>query len=510
MLKNIVSGRLAVLILIGLLLLFYTFYRIQTDTVKKAPFLEVNPSWADTVLKNMSIDEKVAQLILLEITNINIDEKKELQNKINKIVPGGILFQKTNINTQLILTHAVQATVKIPVIVASKGTLIKHPDFNFPAGMFLGACQDSLFLAKYIFAFAKILSQASVNIDFSARVGEYSQGDQLNDFFSDDKKRNLKIASEWNEYLFDRQIITCVDDVGKYLNISENEDTLFTKKLEKELKSFHALKIETTSFRDTLSAWYEKKYAFKGLLFTDWDTNKTDSLLVKAIKSGINMFIIKQKPENFILQIKTLIKKELISEKEIDKIVRKILLAKTWFDLQKSVFRSAEYRLQRIFNKENKKISWQIYEKTATVVKNKNQLLPLNDFSKIKYAFYSENKNSFEVLKKSMHYYFDFEDLDSLSTDDTTSFSHLIVAIPEEGFMLNSDMVQFFQQLKTIAAKNKLIILNFSAPEYCKTFDFADAIVQLYDMHPFSQSLAAQIICGVTEAQGVLPVKCAH
>jgi CubicO group peptidase (beta-lactamase class C family)/beta-glucosidase-like glycosyl hydrolase len=507
--KKIFTGFILFLILLELILIVHALFFFQKTIYRhtKNEFLNVNPAWADTLIKNMSISEKAAQLLMIEINQAQIDEKKELQKLIKKINPGGILFLKTNIKDQILLTNASRSTANIPLIIASRGSIINQADFNFPTGMFLNAAKDSLFIERYTEAFAEILSYASVNIDFSAQLNQYKTGKNAQYYYSDDKNRNLKIALKWNTKLNDKKIISCIYNFKDKLLLQTKDDSVFHKKLKKELSVFHGLSISNAHINDSLKQYLEKKYAFKGLLFSDWNPDISDSSLLKSIKSGINMFFVKNEPEKFINKIKLLISRGLLKESELNKRVKQILLAKTWFGLNKPAFHSAEYNLQRIFTNEYKKISWQIYERTTTLVLNKKQVLPFRNFAMMKVLFYSANKTGFSVLQQSLRYYFDFQTTNSLNTK--SYFSHLIIAIHPSDSLLLKDS-SFIKQLRRIAVKKKLIVLNFASPLLCNTLNFSDAIIQLYDTHPFSQSIAAQIISGAITPQGKLPVKLNH
>ncbi len=504
--KRIFAGFISFLILLELTLLVHAlfFYQKPVKQLKKNQFLNVNPAWADTLIKNMSVREKAAQLLMIEIHQAQINKKSDLQKLIKKISPGGIFFRETDINTQIILTNASRSTANTPLIIASKGSIINQADFNFPTGMFLNAAKDSLFIEKYISNFAEILSFASVNIDFSAQLNEYKIWGNHQDFFSDDKICNLKIALKWNTQLNNKKIISCIYNFKDNTLLRTKNDSVFYKNLQKNLSTFHGLTINNTNIKDSLKQYLEKKYAFKGLLFSDWNPNISDSSLLKSIKSGINMFFVKNNPEKFINKVKLLISKGFLKESELNKRVKQILLAKTWFGLNKPAFHSAEYNLQQIFTNEHKKISWQIYEHTTTLVINKKQVLPFRNFAMMKVLFYSTNKNSFPILQQSLKYYFNFRTINSLNIKGY--FSHLIIAIHPSDSLLLKDS-SFIKQLKRIAVKKKLIVLNFASPLFCNTLNFSDAIIQLYDLHPFSQSISAQIVSGAIIPEGKLPVK---
>lgn len=505
MLKKLFSAFIAVLIIIELFLLVHAlfFYKKQIETSPKQAFLNVNPAWADTLIKNMSIEDKIAQLLMIEIENIPIDQKDELTGLIKKIHPSGILFKNTDIKAQILLSNASRSAAKIPLIIATQGSIINQVDYNFPTGMFLNASKDPLFTKKYMHAFAEILSFARVNIDFSAQLNEYEIHDKPTDYFSDDKNQNLKIALNRNKYLHNKKIISCLNNF-KFIRYPEtHNDSLFIKKMQKQLRAFHALKINNSQLPDSLRQHLEKQFAFKGLLFSDWDINTNDSTLIQSIKSGINIFLIKKHPEIFVHRMKQLISSGALSKNDLNKRVKQILLVKTWLGIQKPSFHSAEYNLQHIFTNEYKKLSWQIYEHSATLIKNKKQVLPIKNFALMKAVFYSPNKTGFPILEESLKYYFNFSKISSLNIENY--YTHLILAIhPADSTLLKDS--SFIKRLKKIAQRKKLIVLNFASPFYADILNFSDAIIQLYDQHPFSQSIAAQIISGSIIPKGKLPV----
>ncbi len=506
MFKKLFSGFISLLIIIELFLLVHAlfFYKKQTIKSYEPEFLNVNTAWADTLLKNMSTEDKIAQLLIIEIENAQIERKNELIALVKKVHPGGILFKNTDINTLILLSNASRSKAKTPLIIASKGTILNQPDFNFPTGMFLNAVKDRNFRTKYLYAFAEILSFASVNIDFSAQLNEYKINDKALDYFSDDKNKNLQIALLWNSRLHNKRIISCLYNFNYKTAQQSYNDSIFNQNLQKHLKNFHALKIKQSLLPDSLRQYLEKKYAFKGLLFSDWNINTDDSTLLQSIKAGINLFLVKKHPEVFLKKLKQLIAKGALNIDILNQRVKQNLLAKTWFGLNKPTFRSAEYNLQHIFTTRNKKISWQIYEHSATLVTNKKQVLPVKNFAIMKAVFYSTNKTNFSVLEQSLKYYFNFSKSNSLNIKNY--YTHLILAIHPSDSTLLKDST-FIKGLKKIAQKKKLIILNFASPLYCSILNFSDAIIQLYDTHPFSQSIAAQIISGAIVPQGKLPVK---
>ncbi|MEN8121326.1 MAG: serine hydrolase [Bacteroidota bacterium] len=503
------------IILLELFLVVHSlfFYKTASHKKRELAILDANATWADKTLKRMSLEEKVAQLFMLKLTSVPIEIKEELQNIIKEITPGGISFSSTEVNTQILLSNSCRAIANTPLIIGSEGSVLNQDDFNFPVGMIWNACADSAFINQYMLNFGEILSNMMVNIDFSSSIHEFNQKYANTDYFSGNKLNNLKTAKAINNALKERRIISCLSQFNELQKDSLQKDSTFYAELKIALKSFSAIKIDSSLFEknipDSIGKYLNNNFQFKGLLFSDLNENISDSELLNQLNSGIDMFIIKKDLKKHIRLITMLISEGLISEKEIDKKVRRILLAKTWFGIQKLKFLSAEHNLQKIFTTENKQFSWEIYEKSATLLKNHKQILPFRKFTNKRILLFTIGNKELPILKSTLNYYFDYQFTNSSNGKfniNKKKYSHLILAFNDIDKQLFTDTV-FIKKLEGLSKGLKLIILNFDSPVLIKHLNFAHAVIQLYDTHPFSQSIAAQIISGSIKPRGKIPIK---
>ena len=74
-----------------------------------------NLSWADSTLKNMSLDEKIGQLFMIAAySNRNEKYEKDLIYIINKYRVGGVCFFRGGPERQAALINRIQKNAKIP------------------------------------------------------------------------------------------------------------------------------------------------------------------------------------------------------------------------------------------------------------------------------------------------------------------------------------------------------------------------------------------------------------
>ncbi|RLD66677.1 MAG: hypothetical protein DRI95_06260 [Bacteroidetes bacterium] len=503
------------IILLELFAVVYVLFFDKTvaQQKKEISIIDIDTSWVDTSLKKMILEEKVAQLFMLKLTNAPINIKEELQDLIKEITPGGISFSSTEVNTQVLLSNSCRAVANTPLLIGSEGSVLNQDDFNFPVGMIWNACADSIFIYQYALNFSQILNNMLVNIDFSSSIQEFNQKNKTTNYFSDDKLNNLKTAKAINHALKKQKIISCLSQFDEFQHGNLQKNNRSNVELKKTLKEFSAIKIDTSLFGknipDSIGEYLKNNFQFEGLLFSDLHVSIPDSTLLNQIHSGIDMFVIKKNLDNFINRVVKLIEQGFISEQEIDKKVRRILFAKTRLGIHKHEFQSAEYKLQKIFTTENKQFSWEIYEKSATLLTNNKQILPFREFANKRVLLYTLGNKELPILRNTLNYYFDYQFVKSSSEKFNIKkgkYTHLILAINGINKQLFTDTV-FLKQLKDLSRNLKLIILNFDSPLINEKLNFAHAFIQLYDAHPFSQSIAAQIISGPIKPKGKLPIR---
>jgi len=110
-------------------------------------------SWVDSVYNQMTLEEKVGQLIIVFTDSKPSEEEPErIESLINDQHIGGLLFSVGSPKRQLELTRRYQASSKIPLLMtmdAEWGLSMRlKPSFAFPWNMTLGATRDAELIRK--------------------------------------------------------------------------------------------------------------------------------------------------------------------------------------------------------------------------------------------------------------------------------------------------------------------------------------------------------------------------
>lgn len=133
------------------------------------------PYWVDSLLKNLTIEQKIAQLIMVAAYS-NKDEKhfSELEYLVTNFSIGGIIFMQGGPARQVKLYNRLQKLSKIPLIVGFDGewglAMRLDSTIAYPKSMTLGAIQDNSLIYELGKQIAKECKRVGIHINFAPVV----------------------------------------------------------------------------------------------------------------------------------------------------------------------------------------------------------------------------------------------------------------------------------------------------------------------------------------------------
>ncbi|MCK4880375.1 MAG: hypothetical protein KAS82_06940, partial [Bacteroidales bacterium] len=144
-------------IIITILILAYSVVRPEAQGLQPVldppvrtdpPFLEVGQAWADSVMATMSMEERIAQMIMVYgYSNMGPAHEKAVLKQVKRQKVGGILFFQGEPLEQARLTNLYQAAAEIPLLVAIDGEnglgMRLKETITYPATMILGGISDN-------------------------------------------------------------------------------------------------------------------------------------------------------------------------------------------------------------------------------------------------------------------------------------------------------------------------------------------------------------------------------
>ena len=404
--------------------------------------------WVDSIYNSLSIDQKIGQLFTIWVATKQGPEKMdEVSSIIKKNHLGGLIFSLGNINDQAKYTNEFQSISKVPLLIgmdAEWGIGMRLDDaFSFPYNMTLGALNDNSLIYRVGKRIGVHAKRIGVHINFapvtdintnpnnpiigSRSFGEdkinvtmkslsYLKGMQSEGIMgsakhfpghgdtSTDSHKTLPIIN------FSAKRINDVELFPYKQLIKNNLSTVMVAhmevpSLEKEPK------MPSTLSKNIISKLLKKKLKFEGLVITDAmdmkgvvDFNKNQSADVSALLAGNDVLLMPDDLDESTKSIKNAIKDGTITEKRLKYSVKKILMAKYKAGLHKNNKVDLKNIVEDMNSNIDKLLFEEITEKSITLIKNDNDILPLKDVSS-KIAFLEMgDSNSDEFFKMLNHY----------------------------------------------------------------------------------------------------------
>jgi CubicO group peptidase (beta-lactamase class C family)/beta-glucosidase-like glycosyl hydrolase len=280
----------------------------------------------------------------------------------------------------------------------------------------------------------------------------------------------------------------------------------------------------------------KKKMNFEGLVITDAmnmkavaDSFAQDEAAKFAVLAGNDMILF---PSNDTLAIDGIYNAVLsgeISENSIDNSVRKILTAKLWINKFNETQADSTALYKILKNKSHKRLSQELAEKSITLIKDDQNVLPLNPDSVKKITYIALDDTEYRhALKEPMQ----FELLvDSIFTGAKTyrinrgskfkeyrealksaRRSKLIImgtylntyTDEDSIYLIDKRQKKFIEDLYKTG--NKFIVLNFNNPHLIKEIPFVDTYLCSFSTTDVSQRAMFNAVTGKTDIQGRIPV----
>ena len=374
-------------------------------------------AWADSVLKSLTPEEKIAQLIMVRLSSIDLRTRivsfydTTVERDIQKFNIGGIcLFQGAPVK-QAALINKFQAMAKTPILMAIDGEtgvgMRLDSVVPLPKMMMLGALRDSSIAFRYGQWVAAQCKQLGLQINFApvADVNNNPNNPVINDrSFGENKEKVATMAVQYMLGMKSGGIMGSAKhfpghgdvDVDSHLSmpvISKSREQLNNLELYPFRRLFDAgvgsamvghlfiPVIDSNANRASsispkiVTGLLRDEMGFKGLTFTDALEMKgvaeafpNGGAGVESLVAGNDMLCLPGDVETVINKVKEAIAANRISWQDVEAHARKILIAKYESGLTKWKPVSLEGLTERL-NAESDALKKEVAEKAITLAK---------------------------------------------------------------------------------------------------------------------------------------------
>ncbi len=537
---------------------------------KEAVFINaISTKWADSLMRNMSLEEKIGQLFMVAAySNKGNNHFEDLTRLVTENKIGGLIFFQGNPHNQALITNKLQRLTKVPLYISIDGewglAMRLDSTHKFPKQMTMGAVNDNQLIYEMGKLMAKQCKRLGVHINFApvADVNNNSANPVINyRSFGEDKYLVTEKCLAYMKGMQDNGIMANAKhfpghgdtDTDSHLALPLVNHTRarldsielypFRHLIDSGLGSVmvahmnvpsldNAPNRATTLSKKVVVDLLQTELNFKGLIFTDALNMKGVSSFyepgivdVEALKAGNDVLLFAENVPKAIEEIKKAMNKGIISLKDIEGHCRKILMAKRWSGLNKSKSINLTNLTSDLNDVSSKLLNKKIYAEALTLIKNKNKILPLKGLATKNIAILEIGSKTPTTFSKTTNLYCRNNTFNFLLTESTDSaaiakaietlrpYNCLIVNINNlsqrvgKNFGYNNTIDSFIQQLYQ---SNRSIIINFPGNPYAlknsKALEVADAVLIGYEENVDVMHLSAQVLFGGIGVKGKLPV----
>lgn len=502
------------------------------------PYLNVSSPWVDSNLQTLSIEEKIGQLLYLDI-DATKKTAAEISHWNRLVAPAGLQVYGLTAPQYRDLKNQLQTDNKISPLLGTNEQLLLNNQF-----VDAGAVPDANILAY--------LPGTDSLRQFSRRMfAGQLRGMEINAQFSPFSL----LTRSFSDLLAERHL-QFVEKIPLDA-IQRLQDSVFWEPVSRNnLKQLQYQGVSGFSLGEDflennhlsplqLAELFRDQLDFKGLLLAE--ASEKDALLL--LSGTIDMLKIKGDPEPVVQQLLEAYRSGVLTDRELNIRVGKVLQAKEWlrrqieqeekiqlakaqqdnvtydqasvlgpvlgnsrsaFDTTLSEFETVETHFDKnrwhLLNR-------QFYERTSILLHNRQKVLPFRELYRHYFRLVHLGRESRQDLEKTFGHYADFSKYYHVPDENGRYPSLRITPTKKEICVLtvNEDLESrkdslLMVDLKQLASDREVVVLHFGSESGLEVFDTSFSVLHFPEMNAVTQELAAQILFGGASPQGKLPL----
>ncbi|MFL0352683.1 glycoside hydrolase family 3 N-terminal domain-containing protein [Xanthomarina sp. GH4-25] len=532
----------------------------QTNNPLLAKDVEAQKKWVDSLYNHMSLEEKVGQLFMVRaFSNQGLAHENTISQMITNYHIGGLIYSTGGPVKQAKLNNLYQKTSKTPLLIgmdAEWGLGMRlDSTYAFPWNMTLGAVKDNQLIEQVGRQIGEHCKRIGVHFNFAPVVdintnpknpiiGNRSFGEDR-DNVTDKSLAFMKGMQEAgvlaNAKHFPGHGDTDSDSHKTLPTISFDEKRIdsvelypYRKLIDHGLSSVMVahLNVPALEPRDGFPSSLSKHIVtdilkdslhFQGLIYTDAlemkgvsNFSEPGDIDLAAFQAGNDVLLISEDVPKAINKIIEAYNIGDISEERLAHSVKKILQAKYKVGLNNFKPIETEHLFEDLNRIQDTMLSEVIFENAITVVKNKDDLLPIRNLEKKKIAYVKMGDDDGSVFLKELQKYTKVHEVSADNLDELlaklSAYNTIVIGFHRSN--INPWKSHEFSDkelvwLHEIARTNKVILDVFVKPYALidlATVENFESIVVSYQNSEIAQQKSAQLIFGAIPALGVLPV----
>jgi beta-N-acetylhexosaminidase len=515
--------------------------------------------WVDSIYKDMSFEERLGQLFMIAAYS-NRDSVHF--NAVDKLVKdykvGGLIFFQGGPVRQAQLTNRFQSKAKVPLFIGNDAewglNMRLDSTYAYPWNMTLGAIQDMKLIEQMGSQMGQECKRMGIHFNFAPVIDINTNPRNPiigNRSFGEDKfqvtERAISLMKGFqNEGVF----ATGKHFPGHGDTETDSHHTLptitFTKERIDDVELYPYKKMFNLGLASVMVAHLnvpsletrpnypssisynivtnilKKELGFNGLIFTDAlnmkgasNFKKPGEIDLEAFLAGNDILLFAEDVPKAIEKFTQAYKDTILSDERIEFSVKKILKYKYKAGLNKYKSIKTDNLYNDLHKPINNSLQYKLYENAITVLKNKDDILPIKDLTKIKIAYVKLGDNPENTFLTTLKKYTEVTEVSHFNIDslnvELKDYDKVIIGLHKSDKAWRKYEFTEKEQLwvQKIADQNNVILNIFAKPYVLlpvKSFDDIEGLVMTYQNNEIAQEVSASLIFGAIEAKGKLPV----
>ncbi len=541
----------------------YSFRKVKSPL----PYMSVESAWADSLILELSLEEKIAQLCFIRANSEGTDwEDKRLLEAIENYGVGGLAFFKGSPNAQFDLTKKAQNNSKLPLLISIDGewglSMRLDSTLKYPWMMTLGAIQNNDLIYDMAWQMADEFNRLGVHINLApvADVNNNAENPIINSrSFGEDIYNVLEKTTAYTLGLQDNGVMACAKhfpghgdtdmDSHKQLPlipfdrnrldslelfpfrglIDEGVGSIMIAHLNIPALTGDSITPSSVS-KKVVNDLLKQELNYEGLIMTDGLAMKGVSdhyahgrLEIESLKAGNDVLLLPEDMKAVIDSVVWAVSTGELSMDRIDESCHKVLRIKEWLGLHENSIPDSLDHAESFVNRPAEILKKKLMQAALTVVKNEDGLLPIKLIDERRIALVSLGGTPGNTFYDNLNLHLQVDRYIISEKHSQEGIDKILAKISEE---YNTVMVSIHKSDKNpwksykISDRNKVVLsrlahypqsvlVHFANPYALKDLEDLsefNAIVAAYQNNKEAEQAAAELMIGALGADGKLPV----
>lgn len=521
---------------------------------------EAQQKWVDSLYNQMSLEEKIGQLFMVQaFSNQGLAHENLISQLITNHHIGGIIFSKGDPMSQARINNIFQDASKIPLLIgmdAEWGLSMRLENtYAFPWNMTLGAITDNSLIEQVGKQLGEHCKRLGVHFNFAPVVDINTNPINPiigNRSFGEDRDNVTNKALAFMKGMQEAGVLANAKHFpGHGDTDSDSHKTLPTihfdeKRIDSvELYPYRSLikqglssvmvahlnvpalepqeGVPSSLSHHIVTDILKDSLQFQGLIYTDALNMKGASnfslpgdIDLAAFLAGNDVLLISEDVPKAITKIMEAYDAGIVTEERLSHSVKKILQAKYKVGLNKYKPIETKHLIEDLNRIKDETLSEILFENAITVLKNKDEVLPIRKLEKKKIAYVQMGDDDGSIFLKELQKYTKVHEVSADNLDELitklSAYNTVIVGFhrsndsPWKDYAFSDKELVWLYEI----ARTNNVILDLFVKPYAllnlSTVENFESIVVSYQNSEIAQQKSAQLIFGAISAKGKLPV----